>query len=140
MKIISVLALATAVLCKGKNIRIVGFRSGHGLTGSSFGCDAKISNHGTGESLDLHCSTYGFGTLSCNTESKDSSYRNYDARIMECSNNGLYLYAKVAVYDKVGDYMAIKEFRDKENPSCGNEPENRSCQTTWLVDEFWDDA
>ncbi|KXN71173.1 hypothetical protein CONCODRAFT_6127 [Conidiobolus coronatus NRRL 28638] len=124
MKIISVLAFATAVLCKGKNIRIVGFRSGHGLT----------------ETLDLHCSTYGFGDAYCSTESKDSSYGNYDARIMDCTNNGLYFYAKVAVWDKVGQYMAIKEFRDKENPSCGHTRENLSCQTTWLVDEFWAEA
>ncbi|KXN65233.1 hypothetical protein CONCODRAFT_169702 [Conidiobolus coronatus NRRL 28638] len=140
MKIISVLAFATAVLCKGKNIRIVGFRSGHGLTGASSSCKVKISNHGTGETLDLHCSTYGFGDAYCNSESKDSSYGNYDARIMDCTNNGLYFYAKVAVWDRVGQYMAIKEFRDKQNPSCGHTPENRSCQTTWLVDEFWGDA
>ncbi|KXN71940.1 hypothetical protein CONCODRAFT_5364 [Conidiobolus coronatus NRRL 28638] len=139
MKFINLLAFVSVVLCRGKNIRIVSSRSGT-VFGASSSCKAVISNRDTGENLELYCSMYGSGNISCNTESKDSSWGNYDARIMDCGNDGLNLYVKVAVWDKIGQYMAIKEFRDRQNPQCGHSNENRSCQTNWLIDEFWGEA
>ncbi|KXN74339.1 hypothetical protein CONCODRAFT_2544 [Conidiobolus coronatus NRRL 28638] len=139
MKFVSLLAFATAVACSGKNIRITSFRSGTAV-GASSSCSVKISNRNTGENLDLNCSMYGFGQIACNTESRDSSFGNYDARIMDCGNDGYNMYTKVAVWDKIGKYMAIKTFNSRSSPSCGHSNENRSCQTNWLIDEYWSEA
>ncbi|KXN71174.1 hypothetical protein CONCODRAFT_70021 [Conidiobolus coronatus NRRL 28638] len=139
MNFTALLTLVATVYCSGKNIRIFAVKEGNGIAPSSFACDATISNRNTGEKLDLHCSGYGYGSQSCNTESKDSSFGNYDARIMECNSNGWSMYAKIAVWDRVGQYMAIKEFRDSANQECWGD-KVKYCQYTFLVDEYWGEA
>jgi hypothetical protein len=140
MKFAALLTLVTAVYCSGKNIRIFAVKEGNGILPSSFSCKASITNRNTGENLDLECSKYSYGPQSCNTESKDSSYGNYDARIMDCFSYGWVMRAKIAVWDKVGKYMAIKEFSDGASQECYGEGKVKHCQYTFLVDEYWAEA